>query len=160
LAGISLIVENLENAYHDGSNSEARAALALGSMYGGLCLGPVNTAAVHALSYGLGGKYHISHGLANAILLPEVMRFNKDACPGKYIAMARAMGVSTAEECIEKIRTLSANCGIPQKLSEIGIETSEINNLADLTMKVTRLLVNNPREVSHADAVNIFNALI
>ncbi|MDR2145170.1 MAG: iron-containing alcohol dehydrogenase [Tannerella sp.] len=160
LAGIQLIVKYLETAYHDGSDLEARTALALGSMYGGLCLGPVNTAAVHALSYGLGGKYHISHGLANAILLPEVMKFNQDACPEKYKAMAQVLGVRTAEEVIEKIRRLSARCGIPQKLTIIGIDASEVGNLADLAMNVTRLLVNNPREVSREDAINIYNALI
>ena len=160
LAGIRLIVENLEKAYRDGSNLEARTALALGSMYGGLCLGPVNTAAVHALSYGLGGKYHIAHGLANAILLPEVMQFNKDVCPEKYEVMAQIIGVRTADEGVEKIRVLSANCGIPQKLTDIGIGASEIENLADLAMKVTRLLVNNPRHVNREDVITIFNALM
>ena len=160
LEGIRLIVKNLETAYHDGGNLEARAALALGSMYGGLCLGPVNTAAVHALSYGLGGKYHISHGLANAILLPEVMKFNKEVCLEKYEKMAQTIGVGTAEACIEKIHTLSVNCGIPQKLTDIGIDASEAGNLADLAMKVTRLLDNNPREVSREDAVNIYKSLM
>jgi len=160
LAGIRFIVENLETAYRDGANVNARAALALGSMYGGLCLGPVNTAAVHALSYGLGGKYHISHGLANAVLLPEVMKFNKDACPEKYETIAHILGVRTADESIEKIRTLSIHCGIPQKLTEIGVDPSETENLADLAMKVTRLLVNNPKEVTREDAINIFNALL
>jgi alcohol dehydrogenase class IV len=160
LAGIQLIVENLETACKDGQNLEARAALALGSMYGGLCLGPVNTAAVHALSYGLGGKYHISHGLANAILLPEVMKFNLDAAPEKYGEIALSIGKNTALEGIAKIKSLSVACGIPQKISDIGIEKSEVENLADLAMKVTRLLVNNPKEVTRADAINIYNGLL
>ena len=70
LRGIQLISENIQKAYKNGNDIEARSALLLGSMYGGLCLGPVNTSAVHALSYGLGGKFHISHGLSNAILRP------------------------------------------------------------------------------------------
>ncbi|MDR0547751.1 MAG: iron-containing alcohol dehydrogenase [Dysgonamonadaceae bacterium] len=159
LAGIKLIVNYLETAYHDGQNIDARAALALGSMYGGLCLGPVNTAAVHALSYGLGGKYHISHGLANAILLPEVMKFNLPASPDKYMEIASALGADSAEEGIDKIKKLSVACGIPQKLSEIGINQSDVEILADLAMKVTRLLVNNPREVSREDAITIYNSL-
>jgi alcohol dehydrogenase class IV len=156
LAGIRLIAGNLEKAYKDGQDLEARSALAWGSLYGGLCLGPVNTAAVHALSYGLGGKYHISHGLANAILLPEVMKFNLDACPEKYKEIAIAMGTTTALEGIEKIRALSVACGIPQKLSDIGINSEDVENLADLAMKVTRLLVNNPKEVTREDAINIY----
>ena len=160
LAGIKFIVENLETAYKDGNNLDARAALALGSMYGGMCLGPVNTAAVHALSYGLGGKYHISHGLANAILLPEVMKFNMDACLDKYKTIAHTLGVNNVEEGIEKIRNLSIVCGIPQKLTDIGIDLSETANLADLAMNVTRLLVNNPKEMTREDAINIYNALL
>ncbi|MDR0798148.1 MAG: iron-containing alcohol dehydrogenase [Dysgonamonadaceae bacterium] len=160
LAGIKLIVENLEAAYKDGQNLEARSALALGSMYGGLCLGPVNTAAVHALSYGLGGKYHISHGLANAILLPEVMKFNLDACPEKYGKIADTIGENTALGGIAKIKSLSVAYGIPQKLSDIGIEASEVENLADLAMRVTRLLVNNPKEVHRADAIKIYSELL
>ncbi len=71
LEGIRLIAHNLLRAVKDGKDVEAREALSLGSMYGGLCLGPVNTAAVHALSYPIGGEFHISHGLSNAILLPD-----------------------------------------------------------------------------------------
>jgi SSS family solute:Na+ symporter len=159
LAGIRLIAAHLETAYQDGNNRDARSALALGSMYGGFCLGPVNTAAVHALSYGLGGKYHISHGLANAILLPEVMKFNLDANPEKHREIALAMGAASAEEGIEKVKALSIACGIPQKLSDIGIELSEVENLADLAMKVTRLLVNNPKEVKREDAIRIYKNL-
>ena len=159
LAGIKLITANLEDAYNNGNDINARAALALGSMYGGLCLGPVNTAAVHALSYGLGGKYHISHGLANAILLPEVMKFNFEATPEKYTVIAQAMGLNTASEAIERIREIAANCGIPQKLQDIGINPDDVETLADLAMKVTRLLVNNPKELTREDAINIYNSL-
>ena len=60
---------------------------------GGLCLGPVNTCGVHALSYGLAGKYHMSHGLANALLLPEVLRFNKPNCLARFGAMAKEIGL-------------------------------------------------------------------
>ncbi|MDR0541786.1 MAG: iron-containing alcohol dehydrogenase [Dysgonamonadaceae bacterium] len=159
LAGIKLIAANLETAYRDGADLEARAALALGSMYGGLCLGPVNTAAVHALSYGLGGKYHISHGLANAILLPAVMRFNLESNPEKYKEIALAFGANTALEGIARLEKLLIACGIPQKLSDIGIEASEVETLAGLAMKVTRLLVNNPREVTKKDAIDIYTKL-
>jgi alcohol dehydrogenase class IV len=159
LAGIRLIAAHLEKAFLDGSNLENRAALALGSLYGGLCLGPVNTAAVHALSYGLGGKYHIAHGLANAVLLPEVMRFNQCAAPEKYLAIALAFGAETIEDGISRLEAMAGACGIPRKLSALGIEASQVDTLADLAMRVTRLLVNNPREVTRKDAVRIYQAL-
>lgn len=166
LEGIRLIAENLEAACKDGSDLEARSALSLGSMYGGLCLGPVNTAAVHALSYGLGGKYHVSHGLANAILLPEVMKFNMDSNLEKYWRIALAVGVpnlstkeDTALKGIERIREIAMECGIPQKLSDIGIDHEDVDELASLAMNVTRLLVNNPKKVTLDDAVMIYNSL-
>ena len=167
LAGIELIAANLERAVKDGSDREARAALSLGSYYGGLCLAPVNTAAVHALSYPLGGEYHISHGLANAILLPAVMRFNMSSNWHKHAMIARAAGVDctglsdeeAARRGVEHIAELSRRCGIPSTLTELGIGREKVGELADSAMKVTRLLVNNPREVTREDAVEIYNKL-
>ncbi|MFI1773605.1 iron-containing alcohol dehydrogenase [Thalassobellus citreus] len=167
LKGIQLISENIQKAYEDGNDIEARSALLLGSMYGGLCLGPVNTSAVHALSYGLGGKFHIAHGLSNAILMPGVLRFNLSANPKRHADVARAMGITwngkdehIATVGIEKIEALSRACNIPQKLSEIGVSENDIPELADIAMKVTRLLKNNPREVTREDAINIYTKLL
>ncbi len=167
LKGIELIANNLHKACVDGHDLEARAAMSLGSMYGGLCLGPVNTSAVHALSYGLGGKFHVPHGLANAILMPEVLRFNLSADPKRHAEVARALGVKLqgtdeeiAEAGIEKIIEISKACGIPQHLSYIGITENILSELADIAMNVTRLLKNNPREVSKEDAIEIYKKLL
>jgi len=167
LKGIQLIGANLLKACQDGSNLEARTALSLGSMYGGLCLGPVNTSAVHALSYGLGGKHHISHGLANAILLPEVLLFNLPACVERMAQIALTLGVTessdsetTARTGIQKIRELSIACGIPQHLKEIGIKPQDLPELARIAMNVKRLLNNNPREVRMEDALSIFASIL
>ncbi|MDR3651650.1 MAG: iron-containing alcohol dehydrogenase [Paludibacter sp.] len=167
LKGIELIAANLQKACENGQNMEARSALSLGSMYGGLCLGPVNTSAVHALSYGLGGKFHVSHGLANAILMPKVLHFNMSADPKRHAEVARALGVKiegTDEEIalagIEKIIKISKACGIPQRLTEIGITGEVLSELADIAMNVTRLLKNNPREVTKEDAIEIYKKLM
>jgi len=167
LKGIELISANLLKACNDGSDIEARSALSLGSMYGGLCLGPVNTSAVHALSYGLGGKFHISHGLANAILLPEVLKFNMPSTLSKTAQIAVAMGVKpcatekeTAKAEIEFIRELSKSCGIPQHLTEIGITADSLEDLATIALNVKRLLNNNPREVSFEDAIGIYSRIL
>lgn len=167
LKGIALVSAYLLRAVADGTDLEARSAMSLASMYGGICLGPVNTCAVHALSYGLGGKYHVSHGLANAILLPEVLRFNLSANPQRHADLALAMGVDSSgslEEIairgIHRIQKLSADCAIPQSLSEIGIKMEDLPVLADIALQVTRLLNNNPRPVSHSDAVGIYKNLM
>lgn len=164
--GIELIAANLLRAVKDGKDIEAREALMLGSYYGGICLGPVNTAAVHALSYPLGGEFHISHGLANAILLPSVMRFNRSSDVSKFADIALACGVpegstdnETAEKGVDFITQLSENCGIPTKLTEIGIPQSAVAHMAEAAMQVQRLLKNNPREVTVSDIIEIYNTL-
>lgn len=166
LQGIRLIAGNIVRAVKNGSDKEAREAMALGSMYGGLCLGPVNTAAVHALSYPLGGEFHISHGLSNAILLPSVMKFNYCANLKKYAEVAVACGVEpgkddeeTALRGVDFITGLSVECEIPATLSEIGIPKEAVGRMAKAAMNVQRLLKNNPREVTEADARNIYNSL-
>jgi alcohol dehydrogenase class IV len=165
LQGIRLISANLVRAVRHGDDMVARTALALGSLCGGLCLGPVNTAAVHALSYPLGGRFHIAHGVSNAVLLPHVLRFNCSAAPGRYAEISGALGiagngskVSTAEHGVEFLGALSRDCGVPQKLSEIGIPRAAIPALARSAMQVTRLLKNNLRPLTEADAVRIYEA--
>ncbi|MCH4551701.1 iron-containing alcohol dehydrogenase [Aestuariibaculum lutulentum] len=167
LKGIELIAANIEKAYLNGNDIQARSALLLGSMYGGLCLGPVNTSAVHALSYGLGGKFHVPHGLSNAILMPEVLRYNLSASPKRHAEVARALGITIkgTDEAIslagiEKIEAISRVCNIPLRLTEIGVNEVVIPELADIAMKVTRLLKNNPREVTRTDAINIYKKLL
>jgi alcohol dehydrogenase class IV len=165
LQGIRLISANLVRAVRDGGDVEARAALSLGSLFGGLCLGPVNTAAVHALSYPLGGRFHVAHGVSNAVLLPHVLRFNCPAAPERYAEISGALGVagngspqSTAEHGVEFLSALARDCGVPQKLSEFGIPRAAIPALARAAMQVTRLLRNNLRPLSEADAVRIYEA--
>jgi len=165
LSGIRLISGNLWRAVRDGADVEARAALALGSLYGGLCLGPVNTAAVHALAYPLGSRFKIAHGVSNAVLLPNVLRFNFSAAPGRYAEVAQALGVerngsalATAERGVERLAELSRQCGVPQRLSALGISRDAIPALARAAMQVTRLLKNNLRPVTEADAVKLYEA--
>lgn len=166
LKGIQLIAANLERAVKNGQDQEAREALALGSLYGGLCLGPVNTAAVHALSYPLGGEFHIPHGLSNAILLPSVMKFNMPACPERYAEVAIACGITaghttddTARCGVDFIYRLAAAVGIPDKLTALGIPQTAVDGMAKAAMQVQRLLKNNPREVTEQDARDIYNTL-
>ena len=163
--GMRLIASNIERAVRDGSDIEAREKVATGSLYGGICLGPVNTAGVHALSYPLGSMYHLPHGLSNALLLPYVMAFNIPAAVDRYAEVAVALGckhkedaASTAKEGVEKIKTLNKACGIPATLKEVGVEEGTIPQMATEAMKIQRLLKNNPREITEQDAIDIFKS--
>ena len=165
LQGLKLISANLLRAVRNGQDLEARAALSLGSLYGGLCLGPVNTAAVHALAYPLGGRFRIAHGVANSLLLPHVCRFNFSAAPERYAEISVALGVerngsalSTAEHGVEFLARLSRDCGVPQKLSDLDIPRQAITPMAQAAMQVTRLLKNNLRPLTEADVAQIYTS--
>ncbi|OQP59810.1 iron-containing alcohol dehydrogenase [Niastella populi] len=163
--GMRLIAAHIVTAVKNGSDEEARTQVAMGSLLGGFCLGPVNTAGVHALSYPLGSTFHLAHGLSNALLLPYVMEFNYVAAPKRYADVAVALGcergaddLKTARKGIEKIKELISACGIPARLRDVNIPKEAIPQMAVDAMKITRLLKNNPRPITEADAIEIFNA--
>lgn len=162
LEGIRRIGGSVAEAVRHGDNLAARTEVMLGALYGGLCLGPVNTAGVHALSAPLGG-YRIAHGVANSLLMPHVFRFNLPAMPARYADIAVALGVpagasvaATAEAGLARLVTLSRECGVPQQLRDVGIAATDLPNLAREAFKVQRLLKNNPREITEADALAIY----
>jgi alcohol dehydrogenase len=162
LEGIRRIGRSIERAVRNGGDREARADVMLGALYGGLCLGPVNTAAVHALSYPIGGEYRVPHGVANSLLMPHVFRFNLPAMPERYAGIARALGCEagedgpTAEAGLGRLTALSLACGIPQRLRDVGVPEADLPRLAREAMKVTRLLDNNPRPMTADEAERIY----
>lgn len=163
--GMRQIAANLVQAVTEGDNEEARTGVSLGSLLGGFCLGPVNTAGVHALSYPLGSTFHLAHGLSNALLLPYVMEFNVPAAPQRYAQVAEALGCERAETDLEtayrgiaRVKELMQQCGVPCRLRDVGIPEDAIPDLAAAAMKITRLLKNNPRPITQNDAVAIFKA--
>jgi len=163
LDGIKRIGRSLQRAFEHGDDLPARTDVALGSLFGGLALGPVNTGAVHALSYPLGGEFHIPHGVANAVLLSAVLEFNLPAAVARYADIAVALGCprgggdeETARRGLERLRELCAACGIPPRMRDLGIPENAIERLARSAMTVTRLLDRNVREVKLPDAIEIY----
>ena len=167
LEGIRLIAGAIGEVCKNGKNAQARADLALGSLYGGLCLGPVNTAAVHALSYPLGGEYHIAHGISNAMLLPHVMKKNLPDAAERYAAIGRVIGAAScaapaqqALECINIIEKLCRSVGIPDSLKAYNISRQDVAGLTASAMKVQRLLKNNLRDLNEEEISEIYMALV
>lgn len=164
LAAIRLTGENLPKAVSNGNDLEARYKMAIASVYGGMCLGPVNTAAVHALAYPLGGSYDVPHGIANSLLLPYVMEFNAPANTEKFANIADALGIDTGELspdesaklAVMAVARLCRDVGIVSSLRELDIPETAIDGMAESAMKVTRLLNNNPREMLFEDARRIY----
>ncbi len=164
LEGIALCARFLQRAVHNPKDAEAREGMSRASLYGGLCLGPVNAAAVHALAYPLGGEFHLPHGLSNAVLLPAVFRFNAEASPERHANVALALGAASQSTALAtalagavQLEQLTHDSGIDTNLAHHGIDRSTIPYLAAAAMTVQRLLRNNPRELTQADAESIYS---
>ena len=166
LEAIVLIAENLRTAVHDGKNLAAREGMLLGSLYAGLGLANAGVTAVHSLSYPLGGKYGIPHGLANTLLLPAVMSYNLPGALDKFADIADAMGEITeglsvrdaAELAVEAVENLIVDCGITTSLEDLEIPEDDFEELAKVALTVARPLENNPRKVTLEDAIEIYRA--
>jgi len=162
-----LLGANIQSAVSDGSDLQVRSNMLLGSMLAGQAFANSPVAAVHALAYPLGGIYHLSHGLTNALVLPHVMRFNQSVCAEKYATLAPLVFPHLAEienfekrsaAFIEALDHLNCVLGIASGLRHYDIAESALPNLAKEAMKQTRLLVNNPRQVTIDDALAIYRA--
>ncbi|MDH7499497.1 MAG: iron-containing alcohol dehydrogenase [candidate division NC10 bacterium] len=164
LEGIRRISGSLREAYAHGENMEARYQMTLGSLYGGIALTNAGTTAVHALAYPLGGRYGISHGISNAIMLPYVMKFNCLSNMGKFARIAEAMGEDlyglnqreAAFRAIDALFQLASDVKIPLHLKDLKIPKDAIPEMAADAMKWARLLTNNPRQMTQEDAAAIY----
>lgn len=166
LKAINLIAENIRKAYRDGRNVAARENMLLAAFYGGMCIASSSTVAVHALSYPLGGKYRIPHGMSNAILLPYVMEYNADYIQDKFKEVAHAMGIETLNSdnisriVVDEIFKLTGDLGIPRDFKKYGITKKDLEILVEGAAAVTRLLNNNPKPMTKDDIRNIYLKVI
>ncbi len=160
LKAIELIGANIKEVYNNGKNIQAREKMLLGSLYAGIAFANAGVAAVHAFAYPLGGMFHIPHGLANSVMLPTIMEFNITGSEEKFVQIAKCLSSNgNNPQCvIDEIRQLCIDIKIPLSLKELNIPESAITQLAEGAMKVTRLLVNNPREITYQDAVELYTA--
>jgi alcohol dehydrogenase len=136
----------------------------LGSLYAGFGLANAGVGAVHSLSYPLGGRYGIPHGMANTIMLPPVMKFNLPAALEKFATIAAVMGEQiddlplreAAYLSVEAVKSLIKDCNISAGLENLGIPEEAFPELAKVAMTVTRPLENNPRKVTMEDAIEMY----
>lgn len=161
---LRLMGASLLRAVNDGTDIDARSNMMLGSMLAGQAFANSPVAAVHALAYPLGGHFHIPHGLSNALILPHVLRFNAAVAPQPYVELApfifpeleNLKGQERAAAFCDSLADLSQKCGLQQTLREMNIPQEILPKLASDAMNQSRLLVNNPRPVSEADALSIY----
>ena len=164
---LTLISTNLVTTCRDGANLAARQAMLLGACYAGQAFSNAPVAAVHALAYPIGGVFHVPHGLSNALVLPHVLRFNASHAAEQYAELAgilapTATGSNEAKTAalIAAMEGLAATVGIETTLRQVGITEADLGQLADDAMLQTRLLGNNPRALTRADAYAIYRAAL
>lgn len=161
--GISLVGRYLARAVADGQDTEARAGMMLASYYGGVCLGPVNTAGGHALAYPLGTRLKLPHGLANAIIFPHVLAFNASARPEKTEVIARSLGLSGQVDGEAIFGESFAYCdklGIEMHLSRHGAQEQDLSLWAEDAFAIKRLIDNNPRALGVSDILSIYRSAL
>lgn len=169
LEALDMILNNIIPACDDAEAMDAKNKMQIASFYAGVAITASGTTAVHALSYPLGGKYHIAHGVSNAILLVPVMRFNEPVCREKFAeAYGRCVHVekacTTVEEksefIIKQFEKIVEHLDIPTSLSTFDVPASDLDLLVDAGMQVTRLLDNNMRKVTKEDAYSLYKQIL
>lgn len=159
--GMRLIGKYLRKAVSDGDDAEARAGMLLGSFYGGLCLGPVNTAAGHAVAYPLGTRANLPHGLANALVFPHVLAFNAPAVPDKTQEVLAALQLPVTADPDLVAQEATAFCtalGIDMSLRAHGIVANNLRPWAEEAHGIRRLMDNNPRDMNVDEVEAIYRA--
>ena len=168
MEALKLIFGNIEKACTDPEAMQEKDNMLIAAFYGGVAITASGTTGVHALSYPLGGKYHIAHGVSNAMLLEPVMRFNKDACLDEFeqiydavMPVASGMGKEEkADAVLERMSQIIRYLQIPSSLAEFHVQEEELDALVEAGMQVTRLLVNNRKTITPADARRIYQEIL
>ena len=160
---IKFIADNLKTAVDNGKDVAAREGMAYGSYVAGMAFSNVGLGIVHSMAHPLGARFDIPHGVANALLLPYVMEYNKSAAMEKYEGIARAMGVNTkgmskeqaADAAIDAVISLSKSINIPQHLKDIKIPEESLNQLANDAF-IDPCTGGNPRKTSVEEILEIY----
>ena len=162
---LRLLAGNIVVAVKQGDNLDARGSMLLGAMLAGQAFANAPVAAVHALAYPLGGNYHIPHGLSNSLVLPHVIRFNGPSAGDLYKEIAPLImpGKSLPDDALvvtemlaEHFLSLAEDLGLQTSLSQMNVPEGDLPKLAEEAMLQQRLLINNPREVSVDDSLEIY----
>ena len=160
LSALTKLSGAIERVCADGGDIEAREHMLIGSMLAGQAFSNAPCAAVHALAYPLGGFFHVPHGLSNALVLTEVMKYNLPKADTLYGEIAQHLKLGArGGALIDEMARIKDATDVPQTLASVDVPEAAINMMAKDAMTKTRLLMNNPREMTYAAVVDIYEAI-
>ncbi len=161
LKALQIFYKNLPKAVADGSDMEAREQMMLGCIIAGFGFSNANLGLVHGIAHTLSAHFHLAHGMANATVLPYVMEYNADSCPGKMAELAQAIGLPLSGDVdkdklllSEELLKLTKQLGI-QTLSQQGINEQDLDMLAEDVLKEPVLNFNPKQGVTKEDVLGI-----
>lgn len=163
LKAVTMISESLRKVVDNGGDAQARENMAYAQFLAGMAFNNASLGYVHAMAHQLGGFYNLPHGVCNAVLLPHVQAYNIQAAAGRLKDIAQAMGVDVsamsdeqgAKACIEEIRKMAKDVGIPAGLKELGVKEEDFKTLAENALK-DACAITNPVQGSESDVIELF----
>ena len=161
LTALRKLRNNIVQAVNEPTNLNARSEMLMGAMIAGQAFSNAPCAAVHALAYPLGGFFHVPHGLSNALVLTEVMKYNQPKADHWYGEIASDLGVGqSGSSLVDEMLRLKDATRVPQTLTAVNIPGDAIKMMADDAMTKDRLLMNNAREMTHEAVVKIYETIL
>ncbi|GMH48228.1 hypothetical protein TL16_g00242 [Triparma laevis f. inornata] len=174
LEALRILSGNIRTAVKNGANEDARGQMLYGSMLAGMAFANSPVGGVHALAYPLGGMFGVPHGMSCSLMLPPVMRYNstETKCAEMYGGLGEVIfpelkedlrgvgGERAANLVVENVEEMIEELGLPSKLSDFGVKETDLEMMASEAMKQTRLLPNNPRDISGGNAVGIYSSIL
>ena len=163
LKAVTMISESLRKVVDNGGDAQARENMAYAQFLAGMAFNNASLGYVHAMAHQLGGFYNLPHGVCNAVLLPHVQAYNIQAAAGRLKDIAQAMGVDVsamsdeqgAQACIEEIRKMAKDVGIPAGLKELGVKEEDFKTLAENALK-DACAITNPVQGTESDVIELF----
>ena len=161
LTALRKLRNNIVEAVNEPTNVDARNEMLMGAMLAGQAFSNAPCAAVHALAYPLGGFFHVPHGLSNALVLTEVMKYNQPKADHWYGEIASDLGVGqSGSALVDDMLRIKDATRVPQTLTEVNIPGDAIKMMADDAMTKDRLLMNNAREMTHEAVMKIYETIL
>ncbi len=156
--GMNLAFSSLAKAYHNGGDMEARGNMLMASYYGGACIATSGTMAIHGMSYPLGGKFRVPHGVSNAILLEPVFRYISSSIKEKLDVIAECAGLGSGKgaQVPDLLKSMVQEMGIPASMTEFGVKENDLDYMIENAYANKRLMGNTPMDLSRDDIRKIY----